>query len=317
MRASKKLPQTLGVSFCLIVCFFAASLASPSTSHAQSLEPRLYSNIPTRMNFMVLGYGYSQGDVLVDPTLPIEDLNARIHLPILAYVRSLNVWGRSGKFDIVLPFAFLSGSGKIAGEVEARRRSISGFGDPMIRFTVNLFGAPALPLNEFMFYRQKTIVGVSFQVSAPLGQYDPSRLGNIGTNRWMYKPEIGISHATGRWHLEASSAMNFFSTNDNFLGGGIRKQDPILSIQGHAIYSFQSGAWTALDITYYNGGRTTINGIVRNDLQTNWRVGATLALPINRRHSIKFYGSTGLYTRTGTKFNVFGAAWQYRWGGGV
>ncbi|NOR14944.1 MAG: transporter, partial [Candidatus Aminicenantes bacterium] len=75
------------------------------------------------MNFLVLGYGYSQGDVLVDPTLPIKDLNARIHLPILAYVRSLNVWGRSGKFDIVLPFAWLSGSGKIGSEDETRRRS--------------------------------------------------------------------------------------------------------------------------------------------------------------------------------------------------
>jgi hypothetical protein len=317
MRASKKMLQTLGVSFCLIVCFIAASLAFPPTAHAQALEPRLYSNIPTRMNFLVLGYGYSQGDVLIDPTLPIEDLNARIHLPILAYVRSLNVWGQSGKFDIVLPFAWLSGSGKIEGEDKARKRSVTGFGDPMVRFTVNLSGAPALPLKEFMSYRQKTIVGVSFQVSAPLGQYDPSKLGNIGTNRWMFKPEIGISHATGRWHFEASTAMNFYSTNDNFLGGSVRKQDSILSIQGHAIYSFRQGAWTALDITYYNGGRTTVDDVVRKDLQTNWRIGATLALPINRRHSIKLYGSTGLYTRTGTKFNIFGAVWQFRWGGGI
>lgn len=309
--------QTLKTSFCLIVFLGVVSLAFLPNAHAQTLEPRLYSSIPTRMNFLVLGYGYSQGDVLVDPTLPIKDLNARIHLPILAYVRSLNVWGRSGKFDIVLPFAWLSGSGKIGSEDETRRRSISGFGDPMVRFTVNLYGAPALPLKEFMLYRQKTVVGVSFQVSAPLGQYDPSKLGNIGTNRWMFKPEIGLSHATGRWILEASTAVNFYSTNDNFFGGSIRKQAPILSVQGHAIYSFQSGVWAALDLTYYNGGRTTVDGVVRNDLQTNWRVGATLALPINRRHSIKFYGSTGLQTRTGTKFNVFGAAWQYRWGGGV
>jgi hypothetical protein len=317
MRTSEKTPQTLGVSFCLIVSFVIASIACPSTAHAQALEPRLYSSIPTQMNFLVLGYGYSQGDVLIDPTLPIKDLNARIHLPILAYVRSLNVWGRSGKFDIVLPMAWLSGSGRIEGETEARKRSITGFGDPMVRFTLNLFGAPALSLRDFMSYRQKTIVGLSFQITAPFGQYDPSRLGNIGTNRWIFKPEIGISHATGRWNLEASTAMNFYSANDNFLGGNTQKQDPILSIQGHAIYNFQSGAWTALDLTYYNGGRTAVNGTERNDLQTNWRVGVTLSLPVNRRHSIKFYGSTGLYTRTGTKFNLFGAAWQYRWGGGV
>jgi hypothetical protein len=312
-----KMSYTLKVSLFLIVCFGALSPALSSSAFAQSLEPRLYSNIPLRMNFLIFGYGYSQGDVLIDPTLPIKDLNARIHLPVLAYVRSINLWGRSGKFDIVLPFAWLSGSGKIEGEAEARKRSITGLGDPMVRLTVNLFGAPALPLREFMSYRQKTIVGASFQISAPLGQYDPSKLGNIGTNRWMFKPEVGLSRATGRWILETSTAMIFYSTNDNFLGGSVRKQSPILSIQGHAVYNFQSGAWTALDITYYNGGRTTVDEIAKNDLQTNWRIGTTLALPLNRRHSIKFYGSTGLYTRTGTKFNIIGGAWQYRWGGGV
>ncbi len=317
MKAPTKMSRTFKASFSLSFCFFALLFVFSQTAHAQTLEPRLYSNIPTRLNFLIWGYGYSQGDILLDPSLPIKDINARIHMPILAYVRSLNVWGKSGKFDVVLPFAFLSGSGKIEGEDEIRRRSISGFGDPSVRFTINLFGAPALPLKEFMSYRQKTILGLSFQVSGPLGQYDPSRLGNIGTNRWMFKPEMGVSHTIGRWILEASTAVNFYSTNDKFLVGSIRKQEPILSVQGHGIYSFRSGSWIALDITYYNGGRTTVDGVVKNDLQTNWRVGMTLAFPVNRRHSLKLYGSTGLYTRTGTKFNVFGAVWQYRWGGGV
>lgn len=317
METNLKPSQDLKTLLCLVACIFAIVLAIPTNTPAQSLEPRLYSNIPIRMNFLILGYGFTQGDVLVDPALPIKDLNARIHMPIFAYVRSLNLWGKSSKLDIVLPFAFLSGSGKIEGEEETRRRSISGFGDPMFRLTLNLLGAPALPLKEFMSYRQKTVVGLSFQVSAPLGQYDPSKLGNIGTNRWMFKPEVGVSHATGRWILEASTAINFYTTNDNFWGGSVRKQSSILSVQGHAIYSFPSGTWAALDITYYNGGRTTVDGVVRNDLQTNWRIGATLALPINRRHSVKLYGSTGLYTRTGTKFNIIGAVWQYRWGGGI
>ncbi|UCE42054.1 MAG: transporter [Candidatus Aminicenantes bacterium] len=304
------------LSLGLIVMISLASFVISPAAQAQALEPRLYSNLPAKMNFLIVGYGYSQGDVLVDPTLPIEDINARIHLPILAYVRSLNILGHSGKLDVVLPFAWLSGSGKVEGGDQTLRRKISGFGDPLVRFTVNLHGAPALPLKEFVAYRQKTVVGFSFQASVPLGQYDPSKLGNIGTNRWMFKPEIGLSQALGRWILEASAAVNFYSTNDNFWGGKVRKQNPILSVQGHAIYNFRSGAWTALDITYYRGGRTTVDGEAKNDLQTNWRLGATLALPINRRNSIKFYGSTGLYTRTGTNFDAVGMAWQYRWGGG-
>ena len=40
------------------------------------------------------------------------------------------------------------------------------------------------PRKEFADYKQDVIVGASLQVSAPLGQYDDSRLINIGTNRW-------------------------------------------------------------------------------------------------------------------------------------
>jgi len=292
-------------------------LLSAASVSGQALEPRLYSNVPTKLNFVALGYGFTKGDVLVDPSVPIEDANLNIHMPIFAYVRSLNIAGRSGKFDIVVPFAWLSGSGRFAGETELIYREVSGFGDPSFRFTINLYGAPALRLKEFMQYRQKSIVGLSFQVLPPLGQYDPSKLVNIGTNRWTFKPEIGFSRALGRIILEASAAAAFYTTNKNFWGGNIRKQNPIIALQGHGIYTFKSGVWTALDLTYYTGGRTTVNDVLKDDLQTNWRAGLTLALPINRRNSVKLFASIGLLTRIGNAFNIFGAAWQYRWGGGV
>ena len=50
--------------------------------------------------------------------------------------------------------------------------------------------------------------------------------------------------------------------------------------------------------------------------QTNTRAGITLALPVDRHNSVKFYASTGTATRTGSDYTLFGAAWQYRWGGG-
>jgi len=75
--------------------------------------------------------------------------------------------------------------------------------------------------------------------------------------------------------------------------------------------------WGAVDGTYYLGGRTTINGISENNMQENSRVGATFALPVSKRNSIKFYVSTGLSTRTGSNFTTGGIAWQHRWGGGL
>jgi hypothetical protein len=283
--------------------------------YAQDLEPRAYGNTPTGLNFLIAGYGYAEGGLATDPSVPLEDANLRTHGPVFAYARSLDVWGRSGKFDVVLPYAWISGTAQFAGQ--PRERKVSGFGDPRLRFSVNFYGAPALSLQEFAGYRQDLIVGASVQVSAPLGQYSDNRLVNIGTNRWAVKPELGISKAWGPWTLELATGVSFYSDNDDFVGGKTREQDPIYSVQGHLLYGFRSGIWVALNGTYYTGGRTTVDGVKGDDLQENSRLGATVALPVNRRNSVKLYASTGVSTRTGSDFDAVGIAWQYRWGGGL
>ena len=98
------------------VALVAAALLAAATGEAQELEPRAYTNTPVGMNFLVLGYAYTKGDVALDTSAPIEDGNITVHNAFLAYVRSLDVWGRSGKLQLVLPYAWLSGSTKIAGQ---------------------------------------------------------------------------------------------------------------------------------------------------------------------------------------------------------
>ena len=83
------------------------------------------------------------------------------------------------------------------------------------------------------------------------------------------------------------------------------------------VRGFASGIWFALDGTHYEGGQTTMNGIASNDLQSNSRFGMTMSFPINRRQSLKFGSSSGVATRTGTDFDLYALAWQYRWGGGI
>ena len=267
------------------------------------------------MNFLIAGYSYTTGGVVTDPVIPLENGSVQTHGTILAYARALDVWGKSGKVDVVLPYTWASGSAEFAGQPQ--EREVSGLGDPRLRFSVNLYGAPALSFKEFVDYRQDLIVGASLQVSAPLGQYDADRLLNIGTNRWTIKPELGISKALGPLTLELAAGVSFYTDNPDFLSGQTLSQDPVYSIQGHVIYSLRSGIWVALDGTYYTGGRTTIDGVEGNELQNNWRVGLTIALPVNRHNSLKLYASTGVSTRTGGDFDTVGVAWQYRWGGGL
>jgi hypothetical protein len=154
-------------------------------------------------------------------------------------------------------------------------------------------------------------------VSPPLGQYDPDKLVNLGTNRWTFRPEIGVSKAFRQLTVEVALGASFFTTNDNYDGGKTREQDPIYSTQLHLIYELRGGTWVALDGTYFWGGRTTINGGEGSDELGNSRIGVTLALPVDRYNSIKLYASDGILARVAADFTIVGIAWQYRWGGGL
>ena len=284
-------------------------------ARAQQMEPRSYANAPIGLNFAVAGYQYSWGDVLADPSLPIKNADAKVNALVLGYSRVLDFWGQSGTLAIAVPYAQLSANGEVEGE--ARSVTRTGFGDLGLRWSVNLLGAPALSLEQFRDYQQDSIVGVSLAVTAPTGQYDNTKLVNIGTNRWTFRPEVGVSKALGSWILEADAAVTFYTDNNEFLGSNVRHQDPLYALQAHVIYTFNPKLWGALDGTYYFGGRTSVNGTLNDDLQSNTRWGATLAQSVDIHNSIKLYFSSGVVARTGTDFTTVGIAWQYRWGAGL
>ena len=290
-------------------------LLAAAGAQAQQLEPRAYSNVPVGMNFFIAGYTYSSGGLATDPAQPLDNAQLDIHAPFIAYARAFDAWGKSAKFDAVLGAACLSGEAESNGVPVSRE--ICGGLDPAMRVTVNLYGAPAMGLEQFRGYRQDLIVGVSLQVGVPLGQYDPGRLVNLGTNRWSFRPEVGVSKRLGSMTAEAAVGASFYTTNDDYFGGKRREQDPVVSAQLHLIFEFSGGSWLALNANYYTGGRTTVNGVQQNDELSNSRLGATFAWPLDRHHSIKLHASDGVSVRTGDDFTTLGVAWQYRWGAGL
>ena len=288
---------------------------APVLALAQSLEPRAYANAPVGLNFLVAGYAHSTGGVGFDPSVPLENGHARVDAVPLAYVRSLDVFGSAGSIGFVLPFARLTGSATFNG-VE-QQREVTGIADPAVRFAVNFYGAPALDLEQFKAYRQDLIIGASVAVTAPLGDYDSSRVANLGTNRWSAKPELGLSKAMDVWTVELSTGVTFFTRNDDYIQGNVREQDPLYSAQLHLTRQFGRGMWGAISTTYYEGGRTALNGVPRDDRQSGSRFGLTFSLPLARQYTMKLYANTGVRARTGTDFDTVGVAWQYLWGAGL
>ena len=300
-------------ALCLAAWVCAWSIGS--TVCAQDLEPRAYTNAPVGLNFLIAGFTDSNGGVLFDPSVALDNAHIRVDGPVIGFARALRVGDMSSKIDIGLSHACLNGSADFQGQRVSGERC--GLSDTRVRWSVNFFGAPALSLKEFAGYRQNLVLGASLQISVPTGEYDPSKLINVGTNRWSAKPEIGLSKVLGRrWSLDLALAGTFFETNDDYYGGRTRAQDPIYSFQAHAVRLFPKGSWLAVDGTRYRGGRTVTDGFADQNLQSNGRMGLTIGVPINRHQSLKLYCSTGVVTRTGTDFDTFGGAWQYRWGGG-
>jgi hypothetical protein len=281
---------------------------------AQDLEPRAFSPAPVSVNFAAVGYGYSFGNVLLDPSIPLEDGTGKVHSLIGGYVRTFSFLGMSAKADAIVPLAVGNWEGRLAGQDTSR--SASGFGDPTVRLSVNFVGAPALEMPRFMTYRQGTVVGASLRISMPLGQYDNTKLINLGTNRWTFIPRLGVSRRLGRWTVEGLVSAWLFTDNTDFFGVTL-EQRPLWAIQGNVSYVFEGGAWASMNGGWGSGGRATVDGVEGSTRQENARFGVTLVYPLARRSSLKLAYIGGASTRLGADFDSFILVYQYRWGGGL
>lgn len=188
-----------------------------------------------------------------------------------------------------------------------------GLADPRVRLAINLYGAPAMTPAAFGSYRQRSILGVSITVALPLSQYDPEKLINIGTNRWSFRPEVGVSRTFGNWVVEAMAGVWLFTDNEDFFGDTTRSQDPIAEVQLHLTYRFTRSMWLAADGNYFTGGRSTIGGRRNIDFQRNSRVGATFSTALGGGHAIRVSVSQGAYTTIGNDFTSIAAGYNYAW----
>ena len=162
---------------------------------------------------------------------------------------------------------------------------------------MNLYGAPPLRDKEFSAYRSnvdiETIVGVALAVRIPTGNYLEDRLINLGQNRFVFRPQLGILHTRGKWTTELTGEVAFYTKNDNFFGGNTLEEKPLYIVHGHLIHTFKPGQWASLSVGYDYGGENKVNGVDKNDLKQNigWKL--SYAHPINRALGVKvsYFGS--------------------------
>ena len=295
----------------LVIVWVAGLVAGVAGS--QELAPRAYLVTPIGSNAVILSYSFFDGSVFTDPTVPIQNFKARYHSAVLSYYHAFNFFGRSANVTGSLPYAL----GNFQATVAAVENHVyrSGLADARVRFAVNLKGGPAMPLKEYINWHERTVLGASLAVVAPTGQYDAARLINPSIHRWAFKPELGFSRRLqNRWALDFYAGAWFFTPNNQYYPGGYaRAQQPIAVGEVHLNYYVTPRFWASLDGNFWAGGQTTVNGISKADYQRNSRVGATVAIPLNQRQTLKFSYSRGAYISLGGDYKNVSAAWQYSW----
>lgn len=264
-------------------------LGLPILCFAQELEPRRWSHLPTGTNFAGGGYVYTEADISFDPVLRIENVEMEMHTWAVKYIRTFELFQKSARIDFIQGYQ----EGRWTGLVDGVPRSIkrSGLSDSVLRFAINLYGAPPLEGKEFAAYRAKanveTVFGTALVVQLPTGNYMNDKLINLGTNRYSFRPQFGVVHNRGKWSMELTGEVYLYTDNDDFFNGNRLEKDPYYTFQAHLVYTFRPGIWAATGAGYGYGGESTVSGVEKNDLRENLAWAVSLGYSITRQFGVK------------------------------
>lgn len=284
-----------------------------SSGYAQDMVPRAYAWIPKNTTTVISAFNFSEGDIVTDATLPVDNVNANVKALTVGVSHSFSIKGLTSQLSVIAPYTWATVTGdlnEVATEVNR-----SGFADVRARLSVLFYNAPASSIKTIMTSPRKTIIGGSLNVVIPVGQYYDDKLINLGTNRWAFFPELAISQPIGKkWLLDFYSGVWLFTDNSDFFPGDVRRsQEPMGAFQAHMSYNVTPVFWLAVNSTYYVGGNSTVGGVKKDDRSSNSRIGITAVFPTGKLSAIKLSANTGAVVRTGQDFNSFMIGWQKSW----
>jgi len=205
-------------------------------------------------------------------------------LAMMGYAHTFALGDRSAMAAIILPMGRISGDVTAAGRTA--NQSASGFGDPMLEFDINILGPKAQRnIPDVIRYEPGFSLDLLADLAVPIGEYDNSRSLNVGQNRWYGRIGAPVVWQLGSWvpgrrtTLEFLPAVWLFGDNTDFVGQKL-KTDPLFQLDAHLTRDFTETFWGAIDASWYNGGKASINGVEGKKLNNvGW--GLTLGYKVN------------------------------------
>jgi Putative MetA-pathway of phenol degradation len=209
------------------------------------------------------------------------DANFDATMALAGWAHTYTLFDRSAMGAVILPMGRVSGG--VAGITETSR----GFGDPMLEFNYNLIGPKAQKtIPDVLRYEPGFSLDLLVDLMLPIGEYDSKQTVNLGQNRWYGRLGMPVVWQLGPWvpgrrtTLELLPAVWLFGDNTDFDNGKTLKTDPMFQLDAHLTRDFTQNIWGGLDLSWYKGGGSTINGVAGGKLN-NVGVGLTLGYTVN------------------------------------
>ena len=221
-----------------------------------------------------------------DPSHEVQPgANFDATMALTGWASTYTLFDRSAMGAVILPMGHVSGTTTVAGLTTSQ--SSRGFGDPMLEFNLNLIGPKAQKtIPDVLRYEPGFTLDLLVDLALPIGEYDSQQTLNLGQNRWYGRIGAPIVWQLGPWvpgrrtTLELLPAVWLFGSNDDFVGGKL-ETDPMVQVDAHLTRDFTERLWGGLDLSWYKGGGSTINGVASGSKLNNLGFGLTLGYTIN------------------------------------
>jgi hypothetical protein len=270
-------------------CVTATLLFLSGAASAEDIEPRRWTPLPVDLTLIGVGTIRGAGDIAFDPLLEIQDATVETTTNFVSLLRTFDLFGKTARLDVRLPHQHSRWKGSLAGEPRTVDRR--GPGDPRVRLSVNFLGSPALRGKAFGAYRASrpvnTVAGAALAVVLPLGEYQKDKLLNLGQNRFVIRPQLGVVHSRGPWSAELTGSVSLYTDNRDFLVSHEREQEPLFALQAHAIYTPPGGLWVSLSAAYDWGGESTVDGIAKGDHREDFLYGIAAGFALGPQSSLQ------------------------------
>jgi len=280
--------------------------AATALAMAALCPPQVLAQVPARFYWKTLS-GATAVPVIfnslsgnTNPFDPSHQVTAGANfdatMAITGWAQTYTLFDRSAMGAIILPMGHVSGG--VAGPAITTSQTSSGFGDPMLEFNYNLIGPKAQKsIPDVLRYEPGFSLDLLVDLALPIGEYNSSQSVNLGQNRWYGRLGTPIVWQLGPWvpgrrtTLEFLPAVWLFGDNNDFVGQKL-KTDPMFQFDAHLTRDFTQHIWGGLDLTWYKGGGSTINGVAGGKLN-NLGLGLTLGYTVNENLNLTLgYKST-------------------------